>query len=115
MLIIAVVLFAIAALGGITLATLHLRHKGLPMALALGHGLLAAAGLAVLIVAVVGGSTGSVVKVSLALFVIAALGGFALFSFHLRRQSLPTPVVFIHGLVAIIAFLLLVVTLVRGG
>ena len=115
MLTIAAEFFAIAALGGITLATLHLRQKGLPMPLALGHGLIAAAGLVVLIVAVVGGSTGSVVKVSLALFVIAALGGFVLFSFHLRRQSLPTPVVFIHGLVAIIAFLLLIVRIVRGG
>jgi hypothetical protein len=115
MLTIAALLFAVAALGGITLATLHLRHKGLPMPLALGHGLLAAAGLVVLILAVVGGSAGSMVKVSLALFVLAALGGFLLFSFHLRRKSLPTPVVLIHGLVAVIAFLLLIVSMVRGG
>lgn len=115
MLTIAAVLFAVAAVGGITLATLHLRHKGLPMPLALGHGLLAAAGLVVLIVAVVGGSAGGMVKVPLALFVIVALVGFALFSFYLRRQPLPTPVVFIHGLVAIIAFLLLIMAIVRGA
>jgi len=115
MLTIAAVLFGVAALGGISLATLHLRHKGLPLALALGHGLLAASGLVVLIVAVIGGSVGTVVYVSLGLFVIAALGGLALFSFHLRRQPLPTPVVFIHGLVAIIAFLLLVVRIARAG
>jgi hypothetical protein len=113
MLTIAAVLFAVAALGGITLATLHLRHKGLPMALALGHGLLAAAGLVVLIVAVVGGSTGNLLITSLALFVIAALGGFVLFSFHLRRQPLPTPVVFIHGLVAVVAFVLLLVRIMK--
>lgn len=113
MLTIAAVLFAVAALGGITLATLHLRHKGLPMALALGHGLLAAAGLVVLIVVVVGGGAGSLLITSLALFVIAALGGFALFSFHLRRQPLPTPVVFIHGLVAVVAFVLLLVKILK--
>ena len=113
MMTIAAVLFAVAALGGITLATLHFRHKGLPLALALGHGLLAAAGLVILIVAVVGGSTGNLVIVSLALFVIAALGGFALFSFHLRRQPLPTPVVLIHGLVAVVAFVLLLVKIMR--
>jgi hypothetical protein len=113
MLTIAAVLFAVAALGGITLATLHLRHKGLPMALALGHGLLAAAGLVVLIMAVVGGSTGNLVVASLALFVVAALGGFALFSFHLRRQPLPTPVVLIHGLVAVVAFVLLLVRIMK--
>ncbi len=113
MLTIAAVLFAVAALGGITLATVHLRHRGLPMALALGHGLLAAAGLVVLIVAVVGGSTERLVIASLGLFVVAALGGFALFSFHLRRQPLPTPVVFIHGLVAVVAFVLLLVKIVK--
>lgn len=111
MLTIAAVLFAVAAVGGITLATLHLRLKGLPMALALGHGLLAAAGLVVLIVAVVGGTAGTLVTASLALFVIAALGGFALFSFYLRRQPLPTPVVF--RLVAVIAFVLLLVRIVK--
>ena len=109
----AAVLFAVAALGGITLATLHLRQKELPMALAIGHGLLAAAGLAVLIVAVVGGSAGNLLIASLALFVIAALGGFALFSFHLRRLRLPTPVVLIHGLVAVIGFVLLLVRIAK--
>jgi hypothetical protein len=109
----AAVLFAVAALGGITLATLHFRQKGLPMALAIGHGLLAAAGLAVLIVAVVGGSGGNLLIASLALFVIAALGGFALFSFHLRRLRLPTPVVLIHGLVAVIGFVLLLVRIAK--
>lgn len=113
MLNIAVVLFAISALGGITLATLHLRHKPLPLALALGHGLLAAAGLVLLILVVVGGTAPKLLLVSLVLFIIAALGGFALFSFHLRRQPLPTPVVFIHGLVAVAAFLILLVTILR--
>jgi len=113
MLTIAVVLFAAAALGGGTLATLHFRQKGLPMVLAVGHGLLAAAGLVVLIVAVVGGSTGNLLIASLTLFVIAALGGFALFSFHLRRLRLPTPVVLIHGLVAVIAFVLLLIKITK--
>lgn len=109
----AAVLFAVAALGGITLATLHLRQRGLPMALAIGHGLLAAAGLVLLIVAVVGGSMGNLLVTSLALFVIAALGGFALLSFHLRRLRLPTPVVLIHGLVAVVAFVLLLIRIVK--
>jgi len=62
---------------------------------------------------VVGGSTERLVIASLGLFVVAALGGFALFSFHLRRQPLPTPVVFIHGLVAVVAFVLLLVKIVK--
>lgn len=113
MLTIAAVLFAVAALGGITLATLHLRQKGLPMALAVLHGLLAATGLVLLIVVVVGGSVGNLLITSLVLFVLAALGGFGLFSFHLRRLRLPTPVVFIHGLVAVVGFVLLLVRLAK--
>jgi hypothetical protein len=113
MLISAAVLFAVAALGGITLATLHFRQKGLPMTLAVGHGLLAATGLVVLIVAVVQGSSGSLLITSLALFVIAALGGFALLSFYLRRLRLPTPLVLIHGLVAVLGFALLLVAIAR--
>jgi hypothetical protein len=113
MLIIAVVLFAVAALGGVTLATLHFRQKGLPIALALAHGLFAAAGLVVVIVAVIGGSVGNLLMGSLALFVIAALGGFALFSFQLRRLRLPTPVVLIHGLVAVVAFVLLLLRIAK--
>jgi hypothetical protein len=39
--------------------------------------------------------------------VIAALGGFYLFSFHLRSQMLPSAVVLIHGGAAVLAFVLL--------
>jgi len=113
MLTMAAVLFAVAALGGITLATLHFRQKGLPTALAVAHGLFAAAGLVVLIMAVVGGSTGNLLIASLVLFVVAALGGFALFSFHLRRLHLPTTVVLIHGLVAFVAFALLLLRIAK--
>ena len=41
------------------------------------------------------------------LLVIAALGGFFLGSFHLRKQLPPKAVVVIHALVAVVGFLLL--------
>jgi len=104
-----VILFALAALGGITLATLHLRHKPLPMALALVHGIVAAVALILLIVAVAGGGLGTLTTVSLILFIVAALGGFVLFATYLRHKPLPTPLVYVHGLVAVIAFILLIV------
>jgi hypothetical protein len=44
---------------------------------------------------------------ALGLFVAAALGGFFLVSFHVRRQRLPSAVVVVHALVAVSAFLLL--------
>jgi hypothetical protein len=48
---------------------------------------------------------------ALVIFVIAALGGFYLFSFHLRSQVLPSPVVLIHGGAAVLAFVLLLLYL----
>jgi hypothetical protein len=42
---------------------------------------------------------------------VAALGGFASFSFHLRRRALPVPLIAIHGLVAVVGFALLLVAI----
>ncbi len=108
-----IVLFALAALGGVVLATLRFRGRPtLPLGLAVVHGLFGAAGLVALIWAVFG--TGLAAKASLGLFVVAALGGFVLFSFQLRKQAIPIGVMLVHALVAVIAFVLLLVR-VHGG
>jgi hypothetical protein len=44
---------------------------------------------------------------ALLLLAIAALGGFFLASYHLRKQPGPRPVVLIHAGVAVIGFVLL--------
>ena len=105
----AAIVFAIAALGGATLATLHFRGRmPLPMPLALLHGLLAATGLVLLIAAALTQpGFGGLGLVALVIFVIAALGGFYLFAHHLRGRPLPSPVVLIHGGAAVVAFLAL--------
>jgi len=105
----ALILFGIAALGGIVLAVLRLRGAALPpMGLAIVHGLLGAAGLVALILAIVNAQTPALAKTALIGFLIAALGGFALFSFHLRRKALPIPLMVIHALVAVISFVILI-------
>jgi hypothetical protein len=103
----ALVLFAVAAVGGAVLAARRFQGKELPMGLALAHGAAAAAGLVVLLLGVISGSAGTHARTPLVLFVIAALGGFLLFSFHLRKKDLPIPVVLIHAVVAVAAFALL--------
>jgi hypothetical protein len=105
----AAIVFAIAALGGATLAVMHFRGRTpLPMPLALLHGLLAASGLVLLIAAALTQpGFGGLALVALVIFVIAALGGFYLFAHHLRGKPLPSPVVVIHGGAAVVAFLLL--------
>lgn len=104
----AIILFAVAALGGATMAVLHFRGRVAPPAvLAVLHGLLAASGLVVLALAVLGAGTGGAPAIALGLFLLAALGGFALLSYHLRRRRLPSALVLGHGLLAVAGFLLL--------
>jgi hypothetical protein len=105
--IIALALFALAAGGGVLLAGLRLKNRALPMPIALVHGGLAAAGLLLLLVGVVRHHAATPVRVALGLFVVAALGGFYLFSHHVRGKRLPLGVVGVHGAAAVVAFLLL--------
>jgi hypothetical protein len=108
----ALIAFAIAALGGATMAYLRIAKQTVCMPLALLHGLLAATGLVLLAYGLLQtGGTG--LTVALAVFVLAALGGFTLFSFHLRSRPLPIPLVLIHGAAAITAFVILLITTLR--
>lgn len=107
MLRIAVLVFAVAALGGLVLAIRHFKGQNRPWPLAILHGLLGAAGLVLVLVPVLAGGVAALAKIALALFLAAALGGFLLFAFHLRNQRLPSAVVVIHAGVAVIAFILL--------
>jgi hypothetical protein len=112
MLIAAVVLFALAAIGGIVLAVRHFRGQPLPLPLTVVHGLAAASGLLLVLFAFLGtASAGAPLAWALGLLTTAALGGFLLLSFHLRGRRAPSAAVVIHALVALAGVLALVVTL----
>ncbi len=80
-----------------------------PLGLALLHGLLAVAGLVALIVALVGHGYTVVTIIALLGFVGAALGGFYLFSLHMKKQALPIPTMLVHGGFAVVSFVILLV------
>ena len=103
-----VLIFAIAAVIGLTMAIAAFQGKFPPVPSAVLHGVLAAVALVLLIIAVVvHAATGSAVW-ALGFFVVAALGGFTLaFAFHARRRSLPKGLVAGHAVLAVIGFLLL--------
>jgi hypothetical protein len=104
----AVVLIAFGAIIGLTMAVRHFRGRTPPApALAVLHALLVVSGVGVLLVAVMRVGFGGALGWALILFVIAALGGLFLVSHHLRHRPLPNGVIVIHGLVAAIAFLVL--------
>ena len=114
---VAAILFAVAAVGGVIMAAMRFGGRELPpMALAVVHGLFAAAGLVTLILAVVGANASWAAIVAAVGFVVAALGGFMLFSYHLKRQALPVNYVVIHGAGAVISFVILLAAIfvVRG-
>ena len=99
----AAIVFAVAALGGIVLAAHVLRGKFAPWALSLLHAALGAAGIVLVLVTVIQGARGSA-ALALGLFVLAALGGFLLASFHYRKQLPPSAIVVVHALVALAGF-----------
>lgn len=113
---VAAVLFGVAALGGVVLAAMRFGGRELPpMALALVHGLFAASGLVALILAVVNAAASTLTVVALVGFVIAALGGFMLFSYHLRGKALPINYVVVHGAGAVISFVILLAAILSAA
>jgi peptidoglycan/LPS O-acetylase OafA/YrhL len=84
-------LFAISALGGALMAFIRFTGKSHPPSwLAMLHGFLAAAGLTLLVYAVVTSSVPSLATLALILFLVAAAGGVLLnLRFHLNGMPLP--------------------------
>ena len=110
----ALVLFAIAALGGVTMAVMRFRGaERPPIGLALLHGAFAAAGIIVLIVAMLSMPNPAQARTALVLFIVAALGGFYLFAQHVQKRALPIPVILVHALIAVIGFLVLLVVVIH--
>lgn len=107
MLIYAVIVFAIGALGGLVLASFVLRGRLAPWGLSLLHAAIGAVGLILVIYAAVSGAVPQAALIALAILIIAALGGFYLASIHLRGTVAPKPVVFVHAGAAVVGFLTL--------
>jgi hypothetical protein len=109
MLKIAILIFAIGALGGLVLASHVLRDRLAPWWLSLLHMALGATGLVLTGIVVLGGAAGiaGIVPIALLILVVAALGGFFLASFHARKAIPPKGVVVIHAGAALVGFVLL--------
>lgn len=106
----AAILFAIAALGGVVMALIRFSGRPYPPAfLAVVHGVFAAAGLVTLLVAALAPGVALIIRIALILFLGAAIGGFSLVYFHVKSRPLPISYVVIHALVAIVAFIILIV------
>lgn len=91
--------------GGLYLAGHALREKFAPWAVSLLHAGLGALGLILLIAALIEGAASQTVLIGFVILLAAALGGFFLASFHLRKRLAPKAVVVVHAGVAVVGFL----------
>ncbi|MDB5874765.1 MAG: hypothetical protein JWQ07_4207 [Ramlibacter sp.] len=104
----ATALLAFAALGGLIMAVLRFAGADRPPSwLAMGHGLLAASGLTLLLYAGFALGMPRMAWIGTGLLVLAALGGtFLNLAYHDKRLPLPKPIVVVHGLLAVTGFAL---------
>lgn len=101
----ALIIFAVAALGGLYMASRVFKNQMAPWAISLVHAGAGAIGLIVLVLAYLQGNAAALTP--LVILVVAALGGFFLASFHLKNKLPPKAIVVVHALTAIVGVLLL--------
>ena len=112
MLILALVLFALAAILGITVALAIFKKQETSKPVALTHGACAALGLIILILSVVNHPHALLIT-AVVLLVIAAIGGAVLFGNDLRKKAGPVVLVVIHALAAITAVVLVLLVAIQ--
>lgn len=107
MLLPALALFALAAVIGVYMLTRVFAGALPPWLAAILHGAFAATGLVLLLYSAFGTGVSAppVLMFAAVVLVIAALGGFVLVSFHLRKQVPPRGLALVHGLAAVAGFL----------
>lgn len=106
-------LLGFAAIGGVLFAIMRFSGKPHPPAwLALGHGLLAASGLGLLVYVAATAGVPTLAKVAIALFAAAAGGGVYMnAAFHRKGKALPIPFVLGHGTLALAGLAALLLSL----
>jgi hypothetical protein len=101
-------LFAVAAVAGLIMAIMHFRGTSPPKTvLAVLHGLFAASGLVVLLLALIKVGFGGKPGIAFGLLAAAALGGFVLLSSHAKQKPLPSGLVVGHAVLAVAGFVTL--------
>ncbi|KTD21827.1 hypothetical protein [Legionella londiniensis] len=97
---IAIALFITAALLGLRILLAILKDKPTPKPFVLSHGPLAALAIVLLIIEVVRGNTDGLLITSLIIFILAAIGGFTLYTLDMLKKDIPKPIAIAHPIVA---------------
>ena len=96
-----IIIFLVAAIGGLFMAYKIFKNEKPPFFISGVHGLLAAVGLGLLVFTQYAGTDSTPIRFGTSVLVLAALGGFFLLSFHLRKKPHPKPVVILHAALAV--------------
>lgn len=110
----AIVLFCVAAVFGLSLAIIGVRYKRGSLALGLGHATIAVLALALLGGHIFTSRIDMLYDNAALLFVLALGGGVVLLALREGRKPPPGVVVGIHGAMAFVAIILLVVGYVKN-
>jgi hypothetical protein len=103
---ITIILFALAAVLGVTILVKWLTKKEVSKTVIYSHGVFAALGLAVLIVFAIQNGN-NYPQVGLILLIVAAIGGFYMFFRDLQHKMSPYSIAFVHALLAVAGFVAL--------
>lgn len=114
MLLLAILLFVIAAIFGLIVLIAILKDRPTPKPAVFTHGPIAALALIITIVYCVMGHADPLLISSIVLFILAALGGLTLFTIDMRHKPIPKLLAILHPILAVIALLTLVVYLVQS-
>jgi hypothetical protein len=111
----ATALLGIGAAGGLVMAGVRLKGEPRPPSwLAMLHGVLAAAGLTLLIYAALTVGIPQLAQYAVVLLIIAALGGATInLMYHAKMLPLPVPLMIVHALLAAAGFVMLVISVMR--
>ncbi|MDE2195938.1 MAG: hypothetical protein KGJ56_01925 [Gammaproteobacteria bacterium] len=114
MLLVLLILLLAVALGGVTLATLELRGRPVPLPVGALHGTAGIVLIVLLVIHVVRFPRNMPVNAATALFMLTASGGLLLFAFRAGRQRLPGLVLGLHAAFALAAISLMLVGYLHG-
>ena len=104
-----VICFVIAAVSGLILAAMFVKAKHVKPTTALGHGIFAATGLILLLIATLQTGFVMLTGLSFALFVAAAIVGAAMFVYHLTKGLPQIQAIALHALCAVAGFVVLLI------
>ena len=109
MIIAAIILFLIAAIFGLITLTAILRDRPTPKPAVLTHGPIAALALILIIIDIARGHTEALLITALVILLIAALGGFILFSLDMLKKHIPKTLAIVHPIVAVTGVIVLII------